>query len=320
MIASYTFTTPTYNFFDKFGVLIDRFYLPDSYLSVPAVGVSSGVIISEDDGKHNRFISLGEIIAMGLTDIATFTAQFNSDKSGSILDGVRISSPGGGVDSQSNIAIGYVSGTILEVGGESNVLIGNHTGSGITTGDRNTAIGNNSLRNGGDLTGSFNTSIGDGAMNGTRGNSKSNTAIGVSALGNGELNGGRYNTAVGSYSLLNISTGDSNIGIGFKTGYYNFTGDNNVFIGKYAGYYETGSNTLHIGNEFGVSPLIHGNFTSKILTVNTTLVIAPQTATAASALTPVEGMMVNVSNTNGTFTSTGSWIYEGGSWGKITVV
>ena len=52
----------------------------------------------------------------------------------------------------------------------------------------------------------------------------------------------------------------------------------------------------------------------------TVLTITPQTATAASALTPVEGMIVVVSDTDGTFTSTGVWIYEGAAWAKITVV
>lgn len=44
------------------------------------------------------------------------------------------------------------------------------------------------------------------------------------------------------------------------------------------------------------------------------------TAAQASALTPFEGAQVSVSDTDGTFTSTGAWIYEGGAWGKITVV
>ncbi len=44
--------------------------------------------------------------------------------------------------------------------------------------------------------------------------------------------------------------------------------------------------------------------------------LTPMTATQASAITPVEGLMVFTSNTNGTFTSIGLWCYENGSWSK----
>ena len=45
--------------------------------------------------------------------------------------------------------------------------------------------------------------------------------------------------------------------------------------------------------------------------------IVPMTATQASAITPTEGLELNVSNTNGTFTSIGKWQYIGGAWVKL---
>ncbi len=42
--------------------------------------------------------------------------------------------------------------------------------------------------------------------------------------------------------------------------------------------------------------------------------LRPITATEASAITPAEGMIVMVSNTNGTFTSIGFWGYRNGAW------
>lgn len=45
--------------------------------------------------------------------------------------------------------------------------------------------------------------------------------------------------------------------------------------------------------------------------------ITPITSTAASAITPAEGDIVMVSNTNGTFTSIGFWGYQNGSWQKM---
>lgn len=45
--------------------------------------------------------------------------------------------------------------------------------------------------------------------------------------------------------------------------------------------------------------------------------MSPITATAASAITPGEAMIVFVSDTNGTFTSIGFWGYQNGSWQKM---
>ena len=40
------------------------------------------------------------------------------------------------------------------------------------------------------------------------------------------------------------------------------------------------------------------------------------TAVQASAITPVEGLFVMVSDTSGSFTSIGVWAYENGAWVK----
>jgi hypothetical protein len=44
------------------------------------------------------------------------------------------------------------------------------------------------------------------------------------------------------------------------------------------------------------------------------ILITPITATAASAITPAEGMLVFVSDTNGTFVSIGIWCYQNAAW------
>lgn len=44
--------------------------------------------------------------------------------------------------------------------------------------------------------------------------------------------------------------------------------------------------------------------------------LRPITATAASAITPAEGMLVFASSTDATFTSIGLWCYENGAWSK----
>jgi hypothetical protein len=47
------------------------------------------------------------------------------------------------------------------------------------------------------------------------------------------------------------------------------------------------------------------------------LQVRPMTVTEAGALTPAEGMIIFVSNTNGTFTSIGLWDYENSAWHKL---
>lgn len=41
------------------------------------------------------------------------------------------------------------------------------------------------------------------------------------------------------------------------------------------------------------------------------------TATTGSALTAADGMLIYVTDTNGTFTSIGFWGYENGAWVKL---
>ena len=46
-------------------------------------------------------------------------------------------------------------------------------------------------------------------------------------------------------------------------------------------------------------------------------ILGSHTATEASALSGIDGMLIYVSSTNGTFTSVGVWAYENGSWVKL---
>ena len=125
-----------------------------------------------------------------------------------------------------------------------------------TTGDGNTGIGDRALNH--NTTGGFNTASGVNALfNNTTGGS--NTASGVSALisnttGNDNTASGGLalrdnitgfgNIAVGRSALLN-STGNKNIGIGYKAGEALTAGHNNIFIGNQGAGDE--SQTIRIG-------------------------------------------------------------------------
>jgi len=347
MITSYTFSNSIWTLLNG-AETVDKFYLPDTYIQTPAIGATAGVVLSEDNDKHELYISLAEIVAMGLTDIATFTAQFNSDKAASDVSSVPLSIRGGNATSPNVIIGNSPTGGDIEAGANNNILIGNYTGTYLSTGDGNVLMGANTGQS--VTTGSYNIFIGQGVAKNDTVTGYGNVAIGkYSSI---SMTGGYNNTFTGTQSGRGVTTGSRNVISGYNAGYvigfgsdnvmlgsyagryatgdtnvflgmrsgFNATGSSNVFLGFEAGYNETGSYKLYISNSDTANPLIKGDFESGITTLNSTLVVAPQTATLASALTPVEGMMVNVSDTNGTFTSTGSWIYEGGSWKKNTVV
>lgn len=125
-----------------------------------------------------------------------------------------------------------------------NILIGQHSGTNLTTGFGNTFLGKQ--------TGRFTDS-------GSR-----NTFIGAFS---GEYNTtGERNTFIG-YGVGANTTGDENTFIGQVAGWYNSSGYGNTFIGNYAGFYETGSNKLFIDNaaraseaDGRIKSLIYGGF------------------------------------------------------------
>ena len=166
-----------------------------------------------------------------------------------------------------NIAIGYRALEDISTGYE-NLGIGNAALANITSGYNNVAIGSGTLNF--DTTGNRNIAIGYRALYNSRG-SGLNVAIGASAL-NGNWSG-NYNTAIGwnsmfgvtnqnpfrttaigSESFQDITSGNDNVGIGYRVGYLLTTGDDNVLIGAYAGdNLTTGSGNIIIGKSLDAS-------------------------------------------------------------------
>lgn len=102
----------------------------------------------------------------------------------------------------------------------------------------------------------------------------SNTFIGHSA---GQKNRyGDYNTAIGTSSLAKGLLGSRNTLIGYRAG-YNCEEDGNIFIGYRAGEFATGANKLYIDNSNTSNPLIHGDFSTNLLTINGDLAISNTT-------------------------------------------
>ena len=196
----------------------------------------------------------------------------------------------------SNTANGR-SALVYNTTGSSNTANGSAALAFNTTGFRNTANGANALRE--NTTGGFNTANGAEALrSNTTGNyntangrdallsnttGSANTANGAFALrdnttgientANGfnalrDNTAGVFNTANGNGALLSNTTGSDNTAIGRDALFNNTAGSGNVALGFQAGFNETGSNKLYIANTSTSSPLIYGEFNTKIVEIN----------------------------------------------------
>ena len=142
-------------------------------------------------------------------------------------------------------------------------------------------------------------------------NGKYNIAVGVNALGTNAT--GDYNSAFGSEALWDNIDGSNNsaFGIGALTanlhGSNNSafgrealvgpTGDNNVAIGNRAGYYEAGSNKLYISNTDTTTPLIYGDFSTSALTINGSLAVTKPIATGTTSGAPTMASATTIAPT-----------------------
>jgi hypothetical protein len=102
---------------------------------------------------------------------------------------------------------------------------------------------------------------------------------------------GTANTFLG-YGAGGTNNGVHNTFVGWGAGSDNSSGSGNVFLGYYAGNGETGSNKLYIAN-FSGTPLVYGDFNTKILGVNGWLGIGTQT--------PAYPMELKTTGRNATF-------------------
>ncbi len=167
------------------------------------------------------------------------------------------------VESHYNIALGEDVMGSSTMSGNVNIGIGNFSLQNLSSGENNVAIGQNTL--GQATTSENNVAIGNYAADAIT-SGDYNVAVGSEALGS--VTGSSENVAIGHMSLQNAS-GDANTAVGAYTGV--FAGSGNVFLGNRAGFTETGDNKLYISNNPSSSPLIKGDFSSGIVTINNTL-------------------------------------------------
>jgi hypothetical protein len=165
----------------------------------------------------------------------------------------------------------FLTASSLQAQGFEDLYLGTNAGNpGSSTGNRNTAIGEEALRS--NTSGSDNTALGaEACYNNT--SASSNTCVGSFALGSTTT--GQVNTAIGSGALSSNSTGDANSALGVNVMNSNTTGSSNVAVGFMAlggnstGNYSTAVGANALANATGSSNIGIGRLAGSSITSGT---------------------------------------------------
>jgi hypothetical protein len=157
-------------------------------------------------------------------------------------------------------------------GGE-NLAVGAGALNGVSTGVRNTAIGNSAMQNYVGTSFDNNTSIGYANLVGLTTGS-GNTSVGAESMM--ALRTGNSNTSIGNQSLIN-TTGNNNIGVGKSSGSTNISGNNNTIIGTEA---NVGVNNLSNASSLGYGAVVDTSNTIQLGNTDVTDVKTSGTLTA----------------------------------------
>jgi hypothetical protein len=175
--------------------------------------INSGAAIKIDDLTDARYdIGADHNMDLGVEQAFTTGAAFN------LFIGEGAGTAGTSNAMDDNTGVGYQALTGLTTGAN-NAALGYRALKNSTTGNSNTALGSNTMSNGAALlTGSYNTAVGDSALNVIQGAAANNTAIGANALLNNTT--GNYNVAVGVSALLSNSAKSQSTAVGAYAMYY----------------------------------------------------------------------------------------------------
>ncbi len=229
----------------------------------------------------SQYTALGNYCGGKLTNVNYGTAigayAFKFGNNGNSITAIGDSALHRNEEGNGNVAVGYKAMSTNK-NSQYNVVVGVNalgglafTNSGNAWDGKNTAIGNEALKNCNsddvNLTGIYNTAIGDsslytlrlGAKNSAAGflalfkdtTGKANTGCGYQALYRAST--GHYNTAFGYYALADLTTGSGNTGIGAKCGTI-FNGITTSDYGSVAGY-DTRPNFAGIDNFINFDPM-----------------------------------------------------------------
>jgi hypothetical protein len=119
-----------------------------------------------------------------------------------------------------------------------------------------------------------------------------NIGIGTSVAGG--LTSGINNVAIGTDAMDVLSTGNNNVAIGHGAGASLVSGSGCVFLGYDAGATATASDVLAIDNSTIATPLVAGDFSTNVVTINGSLSITKGVRAGAAASATVVGNAIAV--------------------------
>jgi hypothetical protein len=177
-------------------------------------------------------------------------------------------------------------------GGE-NLAVGAAAMNAVSTGVRNTAIGNSAMQNYVGTSFDNNTSVGYANLVGLT-TGYGNTSVGAESMM--ALSTGNSNTSIGNQSLIS-TTGSNNVGVGKRSGDANTTGNNNTIIGTNANLV---ANNLNNATALGYGAVVGSSDTVQLGNTDVTSVNTSGKLTTGAVTYPnTDGTANQVLLTNG---------------------
>jgi len=246
-------------------------------------GASSVAMATQYDELTVQSDNANWVIVAQIDGAAGGGGLFTEDADDNIVGGTGAGAALTAASALGNFLAGINAGSDITTG-DYNVVIGQDAGRGIVAVLDNVVIGHNALGNIAGVAGAANVAIGHGAMNSSViSGADNNVAIGRDTLD--AISSGDENVAIGELAGTGLTTGLRNVIIGSNAGTEAITGQQNVIIGYTAGGVTSGDQNIVIGQSAGPStgsvdrqlfidnvktntPLIHGNFTTQVVTIN----------------------------------------------------
>jgi hypothetical protein len=175
--------------------------------------------------------------------------------------------------------------------GDSNLAVGAGAMNGVSTGHRNTAIGNSAMQNYVGTSFDNNTSVGYSNLVGLTTGS-GNTSVGAESMM--ALSTGTSNTSIGNQSLIN-TTGSNNVGVGKRSGDVISTGNNNTIIGTEA---NVGVNNLNNATAIGYGAIVSSSNTIQLGNASVTNVNTKGSITANAEISAEITANLIINNAN----------------------
>lgn len=297
-------------------------------------GYGFGAFTNLTTGDGNAAFGFNSLVSntTGGSNTAIGLSALNSNTTGGANTAVGVAAMSGNFNGEHNVGIGVAAMASI-YGGFGNIGIGTEALRNVFVGNGNVGIGFSALKS---TNKNNNVAIGYDAAR--YADPSEIVAIGSSALRDATKDS---STAIGFQAGLS-STGGSNIFIGNRAGAIqdgpaSFVGSRDLIIGvnSHLNQGESGAanifNTIFIDNNNGhdstasTTSRVGINITNPAasaaldITSTTTGFLPPRmTATQASAISsPAEGLLVYVTDTNGTFTAKGWWGWDGAAWQKL---